>query len=472
MNKIVIGIAFLGLFAFGIITMLATYSAGGIYWDFIAHMLFAKSFLAPSFYSALQSHTLAQAANYQNAFYYEYYRAPLMSFVLLPLMAAFGQGVAAAYATLLIVLLMISVFYVSRGFKMDPWVSLALFANPYVLIFLTLLNGSEILAMVMLLLSVWMISRNRWQAGIFMALAGLSKFPSLVFLPLLFMLKGRDRHMAILSFILVTLPWLAFNFYAFSNPFFGYTSSLSVFGSGASALFPIGVVIASLCMVLGSLIPAAVLFGILAYYVNREGRLRRPVDAKRIFAGPGVGLALALLILGIIGFAAVSLHSTLDNLPRLGYLLYIGAAILLAFGISRVLNIAEGQGRGNLRLIVYAAMFFVYAVILAYTYAGLSTHYIFNGYGSNNLTVLNAVNTLDQKGLGSCNIVSNAWVYLRFQGVSAHSPFYYNATVQRYPILLFGNIGVPASTASTRNVSKIYNYQNYTIDLPENYTCG
>ena len=183
-------------------------------------------------------------------------------------------------------------------------------------------------------------------------------------------------------------------------------------------------------------------------------------------------MALALLILGIIGFAAVSLHSTLDNLPRLGYLLYIGAAILLAFGISRVLNIAEGQGRGNLRLIVYAAMFFVYVVILAYTYAGLSTHYIFNGYGSNNLTVLNAVNTLDQKGLGSCNIVSNAWIYLRFQGVSAHSPFYYNATVQRYPILLFGNIGVPASTANTRNVSKIYNYQNYTIDLPENYTCG
>ncbi|MEM0147223.1 MAG: hypothetical protein QXF85_02100 [Candidatus Micrarchaeaceae archaeon] len=474
MNKILISIAFLGLFVFGVIAILANYRLGGIYWDFIAYSLFAKSFLTPAFYSALQSHTLMQALNYQNTFYYESFRAPLMPFVLLPLIVIFGQNFAVAYILLLMFLLPLAVFYISKGLKMDLWISLILFVNTYALMFLTLLNGSEMLTMILLMFAVGLISKNKWQAGILMALAGLAKYPSLIFLPLLFMLKGRNRNLAILSFIVVTLPWLAFNFYAFSNPLFGYLTSLSVFSSGNSILFPIVVIVISLRLVLGVLVPAMLIFGIMIIYllINDRNNGNRLVSyAKKLLLESDTKLVLALFVLGLLGFLAVSLHSNLDNLPRHGYLLYIGVSILLSFGITKQINFVEKRKQEAVRTIIYIAVLLIYASMLVNFYANISTHYIFNGYGSTNQTVLSAVMALNQRGLGNCNIVSNAWVYLRFYGVKAHSPYFYNNTIQHYPILLFSNIGVPSSIVNTDNVTKIYFYNNFTISLPQNYTC-
>ena len=54
-------------------------SIGGYYWDFTAHMLYAKALASTEFYSSIANHTAALAILYENIFYVEWFRAPLMS---------------------------------------------------------------------------------------------------------------------------------------------------------------------------------------------------------------------------------------------------------------------------------------------------------------------------------------------------------------------------------------------------------
>ena len=55
------------------------------------------------------------------------------------------------------------------------------------------------------------------------------------------------------------------------------------------------------------------------------------------------------------------------------------------------------------------------------------------GQSSVNAVFGNAVATIWSDGLSGCGFVSNAWVYLKFYGVDAYSPFYYNGTMELYP---------------------------------------
>ncbi|MDE1824890.1 MAG: hypothetical protein KGH61_00155 [Candidatus Micrarchaeota archaeon] len=464
--------ASLAIFAFGVFALLQNYFAGGIYWDFIAYTLFAKSLVSPAFYVALHSGSLMQSINYQNSFYYEYFRAPLMPLLLVPLLLVLGSHFALAYILIEMLLLLCSAFYLSRGLKIDFGILLILFLTPYSLAFLTLLNGSEILTTALLMFTFAMLARGKWQAGILMALAGLAKYPSLIFLPLLFSLEGGQRNKAIVAFIITTAPWLLFNLYAFSNPFYGYTSSFAVFGTGNAVLFPANVVSQSLIIVLMGLLPAFLVMAALIVYLYLKGNTSNKLWRQKMAqAGNWRKIVAPLLVLGAAGFLIVSLHSNLDNLPRHGYLLYLGVAIAIAFGISRLLELVGRRSKKLVTTIAYSVVSLASLFMLLYLYSSVHSNYIFNGYGSTNQTVSNSVAALEQMGLANCSIVSNAWVYLRFQGVDAHWPYYYNATVQRYPILIFGNIGVPASALNTKNITKSYNYSHFSVELPKNYTC-
>jgi len=78
---------------------------------------------------------------------------------------------------------------------------------------------------------------------------------------------------------------------------------------------------------------------------------------------------------------------------------------------------------------------------------------------------------LKSLGLSNCNVVFNAWVYLLYQGIEAHSLYYYNSTVTKYAIVAFKSIGVNESLINISSVAKIYSYENFSIEIPANYIC-
>jgi hypothetical protein len=92
-------------------------------------------------------------------------------------------------------------------------------------------------------------------------------------------------------------------------------------------------------------------------------------------------------------------------------------------------------------------------------------------YGTTNATILEGVSTINSSGLSNCSVVSNDWVYLRFYGVKAHSPYYYNQTILRYPIVSFDSIGVQPSVINTSYVERTVRYTGFSIYFPVNYSC-
>jgi len=479
------------LILLAIAALLKTYSTGGIYWDFIAHIFFAKALITQSFYSALLSGRLISAINYSDSFYFEYFRAPLMPVLLALLLPLLGSSTATAYILFSLLLLTFSLFYLSRAMHIELMALIPLFLTPYFLAFLTLLNGTEILTSALLIISTALLVKGKWQSGIVLALAGLAKYPSLVFLPMLLMLKGKARAKAVLAFAIATLPWLIFNAYAFGNPLKSYLTGFSEFKSGTSANF--AALMPSLQITFRNLLPYLVLAAFLLlllifwsflYFAflnkktsrgNKSKNKRQLTLAKTINNESTQSKIAALLILGFIGFLFLAMHGNIDNLPRYGYLIYIGVALGTAYLITQaskeIGQRIKGEAGSGAKAFIYLLIFAICTSQLLYLYYSNSTSFIFNGYGSKNSTITNSVAALKSLGLYNCNVVSNAWVYLLYQGIKAHSPYYYNSTVTKYAIVAFKSIGVNESLINISSVAKIYNYENFSIEIPANYIC-
>ncbi len=94
-----------------------------------------------------------------------------------------------------------------------------------------------------------------------------------------------------------------------------------------------------------------------------------------------------------------------------------------------------------------------------------------HSYGSTNPIYNTVKNALASQGLSNCNIVSNDWVYLIYAGLKAHFPYYYNYTIQHYPIVFFKYLGSNSSPVNFGNVTKRINYTEFFIAMPKNYTC-
>ncbi len=84
-----------------------------------------------------------------------------------------------------------------------------------------LYNGNELLAASFVLITIGLVARKSAKAGIFAALAGLAKYDSLVIIIILPFLK-KNKAKAVLYGILVTTPWLLFNYLFFGNPIESY----------------------------------------------------------------------------------------------------------------------------------------------------------------------------------------------------------------------------------------------------------
>ena len=455
-----------------VLFLIMAYNASGVYWDFVSHILEAKSLLNPAFYSAASIPMKLNTAFGKNL-YFEPFRAPLSSLAMVPFLWL-GKLFIPAYLAFLVFFLGFALVVLSGKSGIDPLLLGFLFFTPYVLFYLTLLNGTEIFTMALILIAVGYVIERRSRAGFFMALACLAKYTTLAFLPLLLLSGGRRKIAESYAiFGLTTLPWLAFNWIAFGNPFYSYLSSAGTFGisnAGIGIASTLPSVATAIPVIAIWLVPALAVIALASHMVGAEKKAA-PHAARGEHAGQEQRVAMLVFALGAAGWLALSYRDSLLNMQRFGYLIYIGVALLMALGgsevIQRVKNRHAGAGK------IYAALLLSSLLMVGAAYVLLVRYNVINEYGTTNPEVINAVMALQQNGLSGCGIVSNGWVYLRFYGIEAYPPYLYNSTISKFPILAFKTgIGVSPSEIKAVRLAENISYGDFYVEIPEGSICG
>ena len=302
------------LYVLALFDALHMYSLGGANWDFIAHWLWAKSLSNSNFYSALFSGHLAKAILYGNTFYFETLRAPLTGIMMMPFTLLGANLAMPLYFAFILLLLLCSVIYVSKTISINPSVLSLLLFTPYVALFLLLLNGTEIVSVILLIILVAMLISKDWKAGIVLALAGLAKYSNLIFIPLLLFLPKEKRLKAFAFFLIVTVPWIAFNTIVYHNPVLSYIISIGSFSNGgAPTYFPINIISQSLLLILPELVPALLILVIGLFLIyRRNGGLKAQIDmlGRKMISWNDrrYKIIVSFLALGLFGFLATSLR--------------------------------------------------------------------------------------------------------------------------------------------------------------------
>ena len=458
------------LFLFASMAVFATFNASGIYWDFIAHIFYAKSLLSPVFYSSLLHGDLFTAINNANSFYFEPERAPLVGLLLIPFVLS-NNNFIQLYLAFILLLNFFSVWFVSKKIKLNFFLLSLLFFTPFAFLYFVLLNGTELVSMTLALFGFGLLLDNKWQSGFLFALSSLAKYPSLVFVPLLLLLP-HGRKKAFAAFLITLFPWLMFNFFAFGNPAFSYLYSLGIFSHSGSALA--GAVVSLRLLFETFDLAIAVLACLLILRLAHKNLSIQTTSKKgeQTFGNSIFKKTSAFLALGLFGWLLTLPNGSVDNLPRLVYLIYPGFALLIGLLISAFaqgISVKVSRFRARLLPLVLAVLFIfsLGSVFSAYR----SNAAVFSSYGYRDPIYASVKSALATLGLENCNFVSNDWVYLRYIGIRAHSPFYYNSTIQRYPIIAFNSLGVNKSSINFSNVSVSLNFSGFSVDFPRNYTC-
>lgn len=169
-------------------------------WDFASYVLNAKYWFA-------------------NGTYFEPMRPPLMPFIL-GIFSIFGWK-AAEYLFVILVsaFFATTVHMFARQQKWRPELLYVLFATPFFLR-LALMNGTELLSVSLLLLSIVLFRRENSWGGFTLGLTALARYTYLVFFPLVLLhKKGKKMIHSLLLFAVPIAIWFTFNFITTGNFF-------------------------------------------------------------------------------------------------------------------------------------------------------------------------------------------------------------------------------------------------------------
>ncbi|MEM0124487.1 MAG: glycosyltransferase 87 family protein [Candidatus Micrarchaeaceae archaeon] len=404
--------------------------------------------------------------------YFEDFRAPLSSVLMLPFTPLSPEYALLCYVVLVYLLLAWASTYLADALGMNRLVTYAAFLSPYLLYFGFIVNGTEALSAAFLLFGLGLISKRSSFSGILFGLAALAKYPTMIFFPLLFLLrKPKKITYAFLLEALVVLPWLLFNYAVFGNPLASYIDAFNVaLVTPFEPLYP-GTMLslfwypALLCTI------AILLFYMLRFRL--KPRMREKIFIPKSMAGE---IVIGFLVISIVEFMLVGWHYDVFSQSRFGYLSYFGVSLAAAYMLSRIGKVHRrvyGLDLGALQFVVAAICL---AVLAYYAFAFHSSmkYYNYPLYNPNDAASVlnNAKGELYALGYGNCSIVSNAWVPMKYIGINAYMPQYYGIDESRYIVVSFKNVNVKPKISGYINESRpVFESKYFEILVPENMRC-
>jgi len=495
-NRYKIACSFL-LFLVSVLIILSVYNANGVGWDFLSHYLNGRTLASSYFYSHLNLFSRTVSLNVtlngvnhvfnatpalivSKGFYFDAVWEPLSPF-LIGIFIALAHGAAfEIYLIFMLLLLFIASYIAAKGLDVDPLLLSSIIVGPYVISFNILYNGGEILALSLALVSIGLAARKQYKSGIFIGLMGLARYDSLIISPIAFLLgKRKDVLKAIALGILITIPWLVFNFLLLGNPLQSYLLQLAETQPQNSN----GIMfVSTLYSIVRYPLALLTISIITLMYLGRNKlkKYKRPFKAiKDLIKNQKMLVLLSSLVLAIIGFSFT--YNNAQGPIRLGYLVYLSMAALAAIalstdGLSKIkINLIEGHYEIG-QIIPYVIFAVSLALLLTLYSNWMQAHFnVLGSLGFKNQDFNLAIDALQSHNLGGCSIVSNAWPYTNFYNVTTYAPFYCNSTIEKMPILIFNKIGVSnyciGSINNLTGISETIKYTNFTIYLPNNYSC-
>ncbi len=359
--------------------------------------------------------------------YFEDQRALLESFLIGIFSFVLGPYAVYAFIALATVIFFVAVYYFSKSFGIDSVLTLGVVFNPFFL-FYAIRNGSELPMYAFLILFIAMIKAKKPQyAGIFMALAFVSKYDSLFLLPLaLFLVDwnavGSLKRLGVFaaSALLALVPFFAYNLALYHNIFFTFASSFYQNSATLAGTFSSGSgYIATGFEELVVLIPLAAMVLLLK---KRKTSLLKSRKSDVLI------LLSALFLFFVIYILVSHMFSAGLNYFRFFLPVTLFATLILSLFLDK-------------RMVLLTLLFFVVSMVLAYQilYSQPFNSSVLGGQISAAKSLLySAYNTTN------CTVQSNNWVFLDYYGISATYPRGENYS--QYPIIGFGPLGASAAS--------------------------
>ena len=471
MDKKIILAAF--LFLLLSTALIKIYFVNGVDWDFVAHYLSAKSADSNNFLNVIKKEVISKQTTMQLGVveagntYFESYRAPLSIAFFMVLYPLLGHNSTIAYLMVMVILLFYATLYFSKKLGINYLFTASLFVLPYLLVFTFVVNSEGMLSLILMIIALSFESDNKWQSGIFIGLAGLAKYTSLIFLPMLLLLQGKKNiFKGYLSFVIVTLPWLIFNYVMFQNPLYSYLSSISV---SLESSAPSSISLTAIFNIMVFLIPAILILILLSYwYLKEKKKGRCKVFRKNTFKRPLIILT-SFLFLSIVEFIILGRHESSFDQARYAYFLYGALAFLVAYAIDKLIPLIKNNKtylkrsfihNSDIILFLFSAATIVGVLIILNTgmHASLTS-------GSQNSIFANVVSEIKSLNIYNCTFVSNDWVYLRYYNITAYSPYFYNSSIKNLPVIVINGVGTSSNAVYVGLHKKIYSNASFSIYL-------
>ncbi|MGM5488837.1 MAG: hypothetical protein ACQESG_07860 [Nanobdellota archaeon] len=383
-------------------------------WDFNAYVLNAQYWFA-------------------DGMYFEPLRPPLMP-VLLGMFSFFGWR-AAEYIFIILTsfLFMYSSARLARSIGFDAAAFYALSLNGYVLM-VGLINGTELLSLVFLELSIAYLIERKAVSGFFLGLSAVARYTGLALFPMLFLhLRVKRVLGSMLLFGGVLFFWFAYNLYAFGNLF---TSIADQYANNIlyRQYLMQPVELSHFLKAQNILIPFFLIgLGVVLYYLftgMREYGLKSLVclvKEKKVEI-----VMLFLLSYSLYSYANIPLKDT-----RYLFTLVLPTLYFSYIGLGQVLRrLRVGSHMRVVCLLIFVASLLF--VVLEVPDKGYETPEVYTA----------AIDTLDDLNRSSCSVMSNSWVMLNYLGRASVPSPWTELVEQRIEagqlIVLFRHVGEPA----------------------------
>lgn len=461
------------IFVFG-----SSYFLFGPYWDVIAHHLDGRT-LSNLVNGKINPLVVLTGEHGNNlSYYFESYRAPV-SYLIFAILNPVFKNFLFPYYIILYLILLIGILVLSKELKINRNLLIILFLGPAIIFYWFMGNSEEALGIGFALLAIAYLIKDKPNSGIFFGLSVLGKFPSLILLPMIFLLTTRLKiTKAILLEILTLLPLLLFSFVLYGNPISIFLLS---FSASTSSQIPTAIYLNSLANIFGYIL--LIYFVVALFVVLVQKKKVRNLNLRLGFKNRTERIITVLLILALIDFLLTGLYHDSFTQTRYGYLLTFASIIAVSYSLNDSVKSSE-----RLQLILVSIGIIIFLGFSIFMFYNLDTHQVYYYNPSNPISIYqNASNVLERMGYQGCRIVSNAWIPFLYANVNAYSPFslpeYYkqygykpsNSSMDNgdyYPIVIFKQIGVSPSLILDANSSMIvYNNSAFMILLPRNAIC-
>jgi hypothetical protein len=474
--------------AFALLLTYVLFSLLGPDWDIMARYFNGYTLL--NFIGSGVSPQQAFVGEFSNnlLYYFEPFREPL-SMPIFAFLTLFFQKPIFEYLIVVLLGYIFAIYEFSKGLRVDKLIAFAGFLSFYI-ISVSFENGGEMLSLIFVLLGIMYLLKKDSRSGLFLGIAGIAKYPSLILLPTVLLLGKKEKiAKAVILELIPLLLWCLFDFIVYGNPMYSYVESIL----NSNVTSSVGAINASSVFVV-ILYPLLFVIIYFAYTLLKKGKsgLMKELSQKGLLSNYAAKVFVSVIILSAVGYILILPHNDPFTQARYGYLFSTSLLIPLVAIVGKMALTDKRLKYAVAICFVGALLLSSYISYLLFSIPQVDYYNVNNGNG----IYTQAYSELAGLGFGNCRFVSNAWIPMIYSGYGAYSPFiiYPSNTITpivdkllaneginnltyltqqyEYPIIVFKYIGVQKSLIINLNQSSLaYSSQNFSVYLPQNARC-